>query len=123
MRLPSLRTLAILIGVLLILVGFAGLVPQFVSEGDLLFGVFEVNKPHTYIHIFAGCITLLASIKYTKLFFQIAGILIFFSPILLWNFHFHAVPLNTLDKLFHIGLGVLYLYLGFLYKPNKSKLL
>lgn len=118
MHFPSIKTFGFFLGISLIVVGLAGFVPQFVAEGNLLFGIFEVNKLHTSIHILAGVVIVLASIINAKLTFRIVGISTVFVTIYYWNTVFPPSPINFPDKIFHLSFGILSLYLGFFYKPK-----
>jgi hypothetical protein len=118
---PSLRLLGILIGSSLIISGIAGYFPIFTGDDGLFLFFFEVNRWHTTAHLIAGIITVLFSLKYAKLYFRVVGTIIVFITIVFWNKVFPPSPLNLADKLMHLSLGILLLYLGFFYKPTNRQ--
>ena len=70
------KTLATVFGVVMLAAGALGFVPGATTDGMLL-GVFHVNPAHNIIHLLTGAVGLwagLTSVQYSRLFFQIAGV-------------------------------------------------
>jgi hypothetical protein len=116
-----LRALAIIIGILLIFAGVAGFLPDFTTNG-LLFGYFLVDNLHNIFHIVTGVLAIMAAtnINYTRLFFQVFGII--YSVIAIVGFwragDLYLVHVNFADNVLHTVIGVVALYLGFFVKKQ-----
>lgn len=114
-----LRFFGILFGVVFIFVGVAGFLPSFNPNG-LLLGYFEVNSMHNFVHIVSGVIAIMAatSYRYTKLFFQVFGIL--YGVVAILGFarggDLFMMHMNTADNFLHLVIAAVALYLGFLFK-------
>lgn len=114
-----LRTLAILFGVIFVIVGILGFLPDFTPQGKLL-GLFEVNTMHNIVHIATGVIALLAGLSGSssaKFFFIIFGLV--YAAIAAWGFYsgesmlFGLIANNTADNWLHTGIAAVSLYIGF----------
>ena len=118
-----LRILAILFGIGFIFVGVAGFLPTFYTDG-LLFGFFEVNAMHNVVHIVSGVIAIMSatSSKYSKLFFQILGIIYIIVAIAgFWrNGDLFIMHVNMADNILHTVIGVVALLLGFSLKQKQA---
>lgn len=113
-----LRMIAILFGIGFIFAGAAGFFPEFMQDG-LLFGFFQVDTMHNIFHIVSGVIAIMAatSYRYTKLYFQIFGIIYAVITIVgfFWkgDLGFMVMPLNMADNILHLVITLVALYLGF----------
>lgn len=114
-----LRFLAFVIGVVFLVVGILGFVPE-TAPGGYLFGVFHVNALHNVVHIVTGLISIwVGSVSWLacKRFFQIFGVIYLLVAIL--GFFYGDEPIfgllsnNRADTWLHLGLGVVIFYLGF----------
>ena len=118
-----LRILAVLFGIAFIFGGVAGFVPDF-SPNGLLFGFFEVHPLHNVVHIVTGVIAIMAAtkFKYTKLFFQIFGIIYTIVAIIgfVRSGDLYVMHVNTADNILHLVIGVVSLYLGFAFKQKQT---
>lgn len=114
-----LRMIAIAFGVIMIFVGIIGFLPTFVQDG-LLFGYFEVNALHNMIHIVTGVLAIMAStsLYYTRLFFQVFGVVYLLVAILgfVLRGDLFVMHVNTADNFLHVAIAAFSLYLGFLFK-------
>jgi len=114
-----LRFFAILFGIVFICIGVAGFLPSFTPNG-LLLGYFEVNTMHNFVHIVSGVIAIMAatSYRYTKLYFQIFGIV--YGVVAILGFarggDLFMMHVNTADNVLHVIIALAALYLGFLFK-------
>lgn len=113
-----LRTFAILFGIAFIFAGVAGFLPSFMPNG-LLLGYFQVDTMHNVFHIASGVIAIMCatSLKMSRLFFQIFGVIYALIAILgfIWNgdFSFMMMHMNMADNILHIVIAVVALWLGF----------
>ena len=72
-----LKTLAIVFGIVLLVVGVLGFVPDLAPD-EMLFGIFHVNLAHNAVHLLSGAIGLLcgmASTRASRLYFRIFGVI------------------------------------------------
>lgn len=116
-----LRIIAVIFGIVMLAVGVLGFVPSLVP-GGLLLGFFEVNVIHNLVHIATGLVALAAgqSDAYAKLFFQIFGIIYGIVTVLgfVLNGNLMLMHVNTLDNFLHLGITIIALYLGFIFKSK-----
>lgn len=114
-----LRTAALLFGVIFLLIGVLGFVPQ-VAPNDYLLGYFHINFAHNSIHILSGVIALicgLASEYASKLYFRIFGVI--YAAVAVLGFFsgdkdlLGVVANNSADNYLHVAIAVVSLYLGF----------
>lgn len=124
-----LKSLATLVGVVFLVVGVLGFVPA-ASTNGLLFGVFHVNVWHNVVHIATGLAALSAGCGCCKLctvdnwtpktFFQVFGVI--YGVVALLGFWYGSADIlgfvanSFADSVLHAVVGVVSLYLGFLYK-------
>lgn len=112
------KTLYLVVGSVLVLVGIVGFVMP-----SPLFGVFEVNALHNVIHLLSGALTILAATQgvgamrtWGRIFgivYLAVGIAGFVTPDLYGLMH-----VNTPDNLLHIGLAAVFLYVGLIAPPR-----
>lgn len=112
------RLFALLFGFVFLLIGIAGYMPQLV-QGNLLFGLFQVDEMHNNVHILSGIIAILASLKgnLSRLYFKIFGIVYLIVTIMGFVYgEFLMMPLNMADNYLHLFLTLVFLFLGFIFK-------
>ncbi len=116
-----LKTCAIIFGIILLIIGILGFVPQ-ANPNGLLFGLFHVNLEHNLIHLVTGVVAIicgLATEHASRLFFQIFGII--YAIIAILGFYYGDRPIfeivanNLPDAILHVVIAVIALYLGFGY--------
>lgn len=114
-----LRTIAIIFGIIMLLVGILGYIPE-ANPNGLLLGLFHVNPPHNWIHILTGIIAILCGISNvpaSRLFFQIFGIV--YGIVAILGFFYGDRPIlgiianNMADNILHVVISAVALYLGF----------
>jgi uncharacterized membrane protein HdeD (DUF308 family) len=109
------RLIAILFGIAFIFVGVAGFLPDFTTNG-LLFGHFEVDNMHNIAYIISGVIAIMAatSLKYTKWYFLIFGVLYAVAAILGFarDGDLYMMHSNMAGNFLHLGIGVVAILLG-----------
>ena len=114
-----LKVFAILFGLVFLIVGILGFIPDYTPGGNL-FGLFTVNAAHNIIHLASGLIALLcgfSSSSASKMFFIIFGIV--YGLVALLGFYygegllFKLVAINQADNWLHTGIAAVCLYLGF----------
>lgn len=119
-----LKVLAILFGLVMIIVGILGFLPEY-TPGGLLFGIFAVNLQHNIIHLATGVVALLcgfASSTAAKTFFilfglvyaAVAGLGFYYGEGMLFN----LVSINNADNWLHTAIAAVSLYFGF-FLPNR----
>ena|SRR5579863_3311796 len=112
------RIAAVIFGIAFIFAGIAGFLPQFTTDG-MLFGYFEVNAMHNVIHLISGVIAIMAatSFAYSKLYFQIFGVIYGLVAIAGFVLHgdlsFIMMQVNMADNILHAVIAIIALYLGF----------
>lgn len=113
-----LRIIAILFGIGFIFFGVGGFLPSFYIN-NLLLGFFQVNTIHNLFYIISGVLAIMAatSYYYSRLFFQILGVVYAILAILGFVFSgdlsFMMLTMNTADNILHLVIALIALYLGF----------
>jgi hypothetical protein len=120
-----LKTAALIFGIIMLLVGILGFIPQATPRGMLL-GIFHVNDVHNWIHIMTGVVSILCGINSehaSRLFFQIFGVV--YGLVAILGFFYGDRPIfglvanNLADAILHVAIAAFALYLGFGYRqPN-----
>ena len=120
-----LRILAIIFGIAFIFAGVAGFLPSFMPNG-LLLGYFKVDTMHNLVHLISGVLAIMAatSYKYSKLYFQLFGIIYAIVTIIGFarngNLNFVMIHLNMADNVLHLVISIVALYLGFFLKKREA---
>jgi hypothetical protein len=120
----TLKTIAIVFGIVFAAVGLLGFVPA-LNPGGKLLGIFDVNAAHNIVHLATGIIALavgFASDRASKIFFQVFGI-VYAAVAALGFFYGDALLLgivsnNLADTWLHVVIAVIALYLGFMMQPS-----
>ena len=115
----NLKTAAILYGIVFLLIGILGFVPDVTPDGMLL-GIFHVNLAHNLVHLLSGSAALLcgmASTRASRLYFRIFGVI--YGIVAVLGFverDGHILGLlanNVADAWLHVGIAASSLLLGF----------
>lgn len=117
------RIFAVIFGIIFIGIGILGFLPSFTTD-NMLFDIFEVNSMHNIVHIITGVIAIMAAtrLSYTKLFFQIFGVIYAIVAIVgFWRSGdiFGIMQVNLADNLLHLVVAAISLYVGFAIKKVK----
>lgn len=122
----SLHKLAKLTGYIFVIIGILGFVPGVTVDGMLL-GAFHVNAAHNLFHMATGLIAfgmMRQNQKITRYFFQIAGTVYLIVSLLGFSQGdapvFGGIANNLADSWLHLILGIVFLYIGFLYRNYKK---
>ena len=116
------KTMAVLFGVILLVVGILGFVPA-VTKDEMLLGIFHVNTVHNIVHLLSGAVALICgmtSICAARNYFRIFGIVYGAVAVLgLMHMGEHTTLLglisnNDADTYLHIGIAAVSLILGFM---------
>src|SRR3954452_22296961 len=70
------KTMAVLFGVILLVVGILGFVPG-VTKDEMLLGIFHVNTVHNVVHLLCGAVALfsrMTSVGASRNYFRIVGV-------------------------------------------------
>lgn len=113
-----LRVLAILMGIVFVISGVMGFIPEFTQDGKL-FGIFAINSVRNMLHIGIGALGLLSGLKSAtaaKVYFIVFG-LIFLTFAAVGFYHstgeiFHYIIANSSDNWLNAAMAVLFLYFG-----------
>lgn len=114
-----LKTIAIIFGIIMLVVGALGFVPA-ANPNGLLLGLFHVNFEHNLIHIATGIVSIicgLASDYASRRFFQIFGVV--YALVAILGIYYGNAPIfgmianNTADIILHFIIAGVALYLGF----------
>lgn len=117
-----LKTIGIIFGVVLLLVGVLGFIPA-ATPKDMLLGIFHVNTVHNIIHLLTGAISLWTALQSeyaVRQFFRIFGIV--YAVVMVLGFFYGErdilglIANNAADNWLHLIIAAFSLYLGFLYK-------
>jgi len=122
-----LKAFAVILGVLFLLGGVLGFIPDTSPEGKL-FGYFLTNWVLNLIYIVTGIIFIwvgTASARASKFFFQIFGV-IYAILTILGFFHLHepiftVIANNFADVWLHLLMAVILLWIGFGLKVSTKK--
>ena len=115
----TLRTAAIMFGIVFLVIGFLGFVPGAVTD-DMLFGVFHVNLAHSLVHLISGSVALivaLGSVQGCRNFFRIFGLI--YGVVAILGFVqpdsniLGVIANNMADTWLHVGIAATSLILGF----------
>jgi hypothetical protein len=121
-----LKVLAILFGILLLIVGIIGYIPEYTKDGHL-FGLFAVNSFHNIVHIASGVIGILCGLSSStaaKAFFIIFGLI--YAAVAFLGFYygegllFGWIMINTADNWLHVGIAAISLYFGLFLRRRYS---
>lgn len=114
-----LKSIAIIFGIILLVIGILGYFPEITPDGMLL-GIFHVNSIHNIIHIATGVIAILCGLGGyypSRVFFQIFGIV--YAIVALLGFFYKDQPIfglianNLADAILHTVIAAFSLWLGF----------
>ena len=136
----NVRRFAMIFGLIYLLVGIAGFVPQLLQPpaGDApqvavntlhgyLLGLFPVNVLHTLVHLLIGIWGLVAakslgaSVAYAKSLAVIYGVLAIMGLIPGANTVFGLIPLHGHDVWLHAGTALIAAYFGFATKRETQR--
>ena len=117
------KTLAIVVGLVFLLVGIAGFIPGLSPEhtdgNRYVLGIFEANTVHNLIHILTGLLAIgagMASARYSRLYFQAFGVvyaLVAIIGLVQGDTVLGLFDVNGADNALHVVLAVLLLAIGF----------
>jgi len=113
-----LKLFAILFGLIMIVIGILGFLPDFAPNG-LLLGLFAVNPLRNIVHLLTGVIALVCGLSNSlasKIFFIAFGIL--YALLAILGFaqgpgDLYGMAINQADNWLHIAIAAVSLYLGF----------
>lgn len=117
-----LRTVAILFGLIMLLIGILGFLPDFTPH-DRLFTLFLVNPLHNLIHLATGVVALVCGLKSgtaSRVFFILIGLL--YAAFAIYGFRLgqgmllDLVAVNRADNWLHGLIAIICLYFGLFMK-------
>jgi uncharacterized protein DUF4383 len=116
------KTMAVLFGVILLVVGVLGFVPG-VTKDEMLLGIFHVNTIHNIVHLLSGAVALfcgMTSVGASRNYFRIFGIVYGAVAVLgLMHMREHTnllglISNNDATTYLHIAIAAVSLILGFM---------
>ena len=116
------KTMAVLFGVVLLVVGVLGFVPG-ITKDQMLLGIFHVNPAHNVVHLLSGAVALfcgMTSIGASRNYFRIFGIVygaVAVMGLMHMGEHTNLLGLisnNDADTYLHIAISAVSLILGFM---------
>lgn len=118
-----LKLIAILFGLLMIVLGILGFLPDFTPRG-FLFGIFSVNPMHNVVHLLTGILALVCGLSNSlaaKVFFILFGLV--YGAIAVFGFMhgdglFYGMAINQADNWLHTAISLFSLYVGFFVKKS-----
>lgn len=120
------RTISFIFGITFIAVGFLGFITNPLVSSE---GLFEVNSVHNTVHIVLGFAFIFGAIRFpgnedkVLKFFGIGGLLVtMIGFITSGNMMLGIIHVNQADHWLHLGLGVVVLVAGFIFKNRQSLL-
>ena len=122
----SIKTWAMVFGVVFLVVGILGFVPGITSDGHLL-GIFEVDTTHNVIHVLSGILALLAGMgagTYARLYFKVFGVVYALVTVLGFvqgDNVLGLIGVNMADNILHLVIALLALWIGFGMKDNMAR--
>lgn len=130
------RYFALILGIIYVLVGVAGFIPNLLqappttapgvtvnSDYGLLLGLFPVNILHTIVHLLIGIWGIIAYISYSgsRTFARVVAVLFIVLTIMglipVLNTTFGLIPLYGHDIWLHALTGIVAAYFGFVRQP------
>lgn len=116
------KSLAMVFGIVLVLVGVLGFVPGITTDGMLL-GIFMVDSLHNIIHLATGLAALAAAwgMYSHRLFYQVFGVV--YAVVAVVGFVqgdtvLGLIMTNMADHVLHLVLAAVFLYFGFMAKAS-----
>jgi hypothetical protein len=115
----SLKSIAVVFGIVFVIVGALGWVPALAPGGKLL-GWFDVNDAHNVVHLATGILAIVAGVtseRASRIFFQVFGVI--YACVALLGFVggdkalLGIVANNSADAVLHVIIAIVALYLGF----------
>jgi uncharacterized membrane protein YuzA (DUF378 family) len=116
------KTMAVLFGVILLVVGILGFVPG-ITKDEMLLGIFHVNTVHNCVHLLSGAVALfcgMAGVGASRNYFRIFGVIYGAVAVLgLMHMGEHTNLLGVMSNndaitYLHIGIAAVSLILGFM---------
>lgn len=109
------KTGALVLGVLFILVGAAGFVPNPLVGPN---GIFVTNPMHDYVHIGSGAVLIIAGLTFAKPGLLLVGVayaaVAALGFVMQEDMLFGLIHVNDADRYLHIGLALVLLAAGIL---------
>jgi hypothetical protein len=131
------RYFALILGILYLVAGLAGFIPGLLTQNDMpdmavdalsgrLFGLFPVNLLHTLVHLAVGIWGLIAYRDFdaARGFAKVVGPLFLVLAIMGLvpglDTTFGLIPLFSHDIWLHAVTGLLGIYFGYIYSPERA---
>lgn len=116
-----LRSLAIFVGIIFIISGVMGFIPEFTHEGKL-FGIFAINSIKNFVHIAVGLLGVFTGWKSrvaSRAYFIAVGVM-FLIITVLGFFHVATdvlkyILIDNVDLWLNAALAAIFLYIGYLF--------
>ncbi|BBL78263.1 membrane protein [Rubrobacter xylanophilus] len=117
------RTVALVLGVVFLLIGILGFVPGVTTGEGYLLGIFAVNALHNVVHLVVGVLGIAAYYweRYARLYCQVLGVVYLVIGVLGFipgitvggDMLLGIIHVNLADNLLHLVVGAVAAYFGF----------
>ncbi|QYJ17039.1 hypothetical protein Rxycam_02876 [Rubrobacter xylanophilus DSM 9941] len=117
------RTVALVLGVVFLLIGILGFVPGVTTGEGYLLGIFAVNALHNVVHLAVGVLGIAAYYweRYARLYCQVLGVVYLVIGVLGFipgitvggDMLLGIIHVNLADNLLHLVVGAVAAYFGF----------
>lgn len=117
------RTVALVLGVVFLLIGILGFVPGVTTGEGYLLGIFAVNALHNVVHLVVGVLGIAAYYweRYARLYCQVLGVVYLVIGVLGFipgitaggDMLLGIIHVNLADNLLHLVVGAIAAYFGF----------
>ncbi|ABG03806.1 conserved hypothetical protein [Rubrobacter xylanophilus DSM 9941] len=117
------RTVALVLGVVFLLIGILGFVPGVTTGEGYLLGIFAVNPLHNVVHLVVGVLGVAAYYweRYARLYCQVLGVFYLVIGVLGFipgitvggDMLLGVIHVNLADNLLHLVVGAVAAYFGF----------
>src|SRR5437868_9857329 len=115
------KTMAVLVGVIFLVVGILGFVPA-VTKDQMLLGIFHVNAAHNCVHLLSGVVALICGMMgfgAARMYFKIFGLV--YAAVAVMGFLnpgdtmlLGLISNNMADTWLHVAIAAVSLILGFM---------
>lgn len=115
------RAITFLFGLAFLAIGGLGYMPEYSTDG-LLFGMFEIDRIQSMVHLACGGLAILATFSayYARLYLRLLGLV--FGALTIAGFvragDLYITHANQADNVLNLTIAAIALFFGFIYKSR-----